>query len=492
MNDEGNELTEQQLAELEDRIAEVFSEAKEDLDRQIDEYFAQFAARDAKQAALVAAGELEEAVYILWRLNQIGRGARFEALRDKVAERVTNANEYAADYINAATPGIYALNRNYTAYTVDKLTGGAFSLDHGAKLGIDFTLWDENTVKRLITKQPDLMPHYPEERAVKRGIDLAYGKKQITAQVTSSILSGDSIGRIADRLQQRIVGMSRASAIRAARTATTEAQNAGRQDGYAEAAKMGIEVRKRWIATKDGRTRNEHGKADGQTVPYDRPFSVGGEMLMYPGDPNGSPRNIYNCRCTTRTVEKEGIEAEPRMMRVRDANGRNVVVPEMTYSEWKEWVEKSQDNAAGSSTMYRRRISSYGHEIIDQPTYHKLTAEFVRGGGMIIRGEEAARMLDSCNASAAYIVGGNAAYIRDEATVSDVIEEMFHAKQDRRNAFGNVLEGNLEEILLLREIEAQKYLQSVAEKYKIPLEERIVTESNLAAYERKRDEKGAV
>ena len=37
-----------------------------------------------------------------------------------------------------------------------------------------------------------------------------------------------------------------------------------------------------------------------------------------------------------RTVEKEGIEAEPRMMRVRDpVTGRNVVVEEMTYQEWK-------------------------------------------------------------------------------------------------------------------------------------------------------------
>ena len=37
------------------------------------------------------AGEITEQQYKQWRLAQIGRGKRFEALRDKVAERYTDA-----------------------------------------------------------------------------------------------------------------------------------------------------------------------------------------------------------------------------------------------------------------------------------------------------------------------------------------------------------------------------------------------------------------
>lgn len=61
---------------------------------------------------------------------------------------------------------------------------------------------------------------------------------------------------------------------------------------------------------------------------------------MFPCDTScgASGRNIYNCRCRMRTVEKDGIEAEPRQMRVRDpVTGKNVLVNEMTYSEWIEW-----------------------------------------------------------------------------------------------------------------------------------------------------------
>lgn len=37
---------------------------------------------------------------------------------------------------------------------------------------------------------------------------------------------------------------------------------------------------------------------DGQTVGLEEPFDVGGEALMYPGDPDGSPDEVCNCRCT--------------------------------------------------------------------------------------------------------------------------------------------------------------------------------------------------
>lgn len=334
--DLGHQLTDKELAKLKKRISSVYGEAAKELQKTIDDYFAQFEKRDAEMKELIGTiqngKEWTEQDYKQWRLAQIGRGKRFEALRDKVAERMTKANQTAVAYVNDATPGIYSLNRNYTAYTIEQVAGD-----------VGFTLWDEQTAKRLILEQPDLMPYYPQKKAVKRGIDLAWGKKQITSSVTSGILQGKSIKGLADDLQTRIPEMNRDSAIRTARTAVTGAQNAGRQDSYVAAEKMGIKVRKRWIATKDNRTRHDHGMADGQTVDYDKPFDVGGYSLMFPGDPSGPAHEVYNCRCTMRTAEKDGIEAEPRQMRVRDASGRNVLVNEMTYKEWQEWV-KSRGN----------------------------------------------------------------------------------------------------------------------------------------------------
>lgn len=331
--DEAHRLTDKELAALERRIARIYREARDELEETVKAYFESFRKRDEEMKALIGTevnGKVwTEQDYKMWRLNQIGRGERYQDLREKIAQRMTKANEVAIAYVNDATPGIYSLNRNYAAYTIEKVAGN-----------VGFTLWDERTVRRLLVEEPDLMPYYPKKKALKRGIDLKWGKQQITKSVTSGLLQGKSVGKIATDLQARVSEMNRASAVRAARTAVTGAQNAGRMDSYKAASDMGIKVRKRWVATKDGRTRHSHQKLDGQTVDWDEPFSSELGKIRYPGDPRAKPSNIYNCRCTMRTVEKPGIEAEPRKMRVRDPKtGRNVVVEEMTYEQWERWVK---------------------------------------------------------------------------------------------------------------------------------------------------------
>ena len=331
--DVAHRWTDEELKQLEKRIAQVYREARDSLDETVKEYFESFRKRDEEMKKIIGTvqnGKIwTEEDYKQWRLNQIGRGKRFEALRDQMAERMTRANEIAMSYVNNTMPSVYAMNHNYAAYTIEQVAGN-----------IGFTLMDESTVRRLLVEEPDLMPYYPKQKAVKRGIDLKWGKQQITKSVTQGILQGKSVGKIATDLQARVTEMNRSSAVRAARTAITGAQNSGRMDSYKAAADRGIQVRKRWIATKDGRTRHAHQKLDGQTVDWDKSFTSELGKIRFPGDPRAKPANTYNCRCTLRTVEKPGIEAEPRKMRVRDPKtGRNVVVEEMTYEQWERWVK---------------------------------------------------------------------------------------------------------------------------------------------------------
>ena len=332
-SDLGHKLTDKELAKLEHRIAKLYREAGKELQATIDAYFEQFKKRDEEMKALIGTvqngKEWTEADYKQWRLNQIGRGERYKAMRDKVAHRVTDANAVAVSYTNDATPGIYSLNRNYSAYTIEQVAGN-----------VGFDLWDEQTVKRLMLEQPDLMPYYPPKRALKRGIDLAYGKKQITASVKSSILQGKSIKHMADDLQKRITTMSRDSAIRTARTAVTGAQNAGRMDSYAAAEKMGIKLKKEWLATLDARTRHSHAMLDGEQVAQDKKFSNG---CRFPGDPQGPPWEIYNCRCTL-VAAVDGVDTSDGLRRTRDG-----LISDMTYAQW----EASKQGYSG------RQLSPY-------------------------------------------------------------------------------------------------------------------------------------
>lgn len=344
--DLGHKLTDKELAKLERRIAKLYREAREELQATIDAYFEQFKKRDEEMKTLIGTvqngKEWTEADYKQWRLNQIGRGERYQAMRDKVAQRATDANAVAVSYTNDATPGIYSLNRNYAAYTIESVAGN-----------VGFDLWDEQTVKRLMVEQPDLMPYYPPKRALKRGIDLAYGKKQITASVTSSILQGKSIKHMADDLQTRITTMSRDSAIRTARTAVTGAQSAGRMDSYAAAEKMGIKLKKEWLATLDARTRHSHAMLDGEQVAQDKKFSNG---CRFPGDPQGPPWEIYNCRCTL-IAAVEGVDTSTAQRRARNADtGQTEVISNMTYAEWAGWKkDTAQVVNAGKSAIIKEK-----------------------------------------------------------------------------------------------------------------------------------------
>ena len=329
MADKAHRLTDEKLEEIEKRLSDIYSRAEKEIQKTVDDYFAKFAKRDAKQRALLEAGEITEQEYKQWRLAQMGRGERFKALQRRVAERYTEANETAVRYVNDATPGIYSLNRNYSAYTIEKVAGN-----------VGFDLWDEQTVKRLIVDNPELMPYYPPEKALNRGIDLAYGKRQISASVTSSILQGKSIQGIAKDLQTRMSEMNKSSAVRTARTAVTGAQNAGRMDSYVAAEKMGIKLRREWLAVIDKRTRHAHAMLDGQKAEIGKPFKVDGEEIMFPGDTSAPGYLVYNCRCSLGAVV-DGVDDSTAKRRVKNPEtGKYELVSDMTYQEW----EKTKKN----------------------------------------------------------------------------------------------------------------------------------------------------
>ena len=81
-SDLGHKLTDAEIAKLERRIAKLYREAGKELQETIDAYFEQFKKRDEEMEALIGAvqngKEWTEADYKQWRLNQIGRGERYQ------------------------------------------------------------------------------------------------------------------------------------------------------------------------------------------------------------------------------------------------------------------------------------------------------------------------------------------------------------------------------------------------------------------------------
>jgi len=63
------------------------------------------------------------------------------------------------------------------------------------------------------------------------------------------------------------------------------------------AAGIVIRIEKEWVAIRDNRLRATHAVADGQVVDINDLFRVGSDRLLHPRDPNGSMKEIANCRC---------------------------------------------------------------------------------------------------------------------------------------------------------------------------------------------------
>lgn len=206
---------------------------------------------------------------------------RYRELTRQTAEQLAHVNETATAYINNNLPEVYAMNYN--------ATGEAFN----GIGGYSFTLTDADTIRNLVESDSSLLPI----RELHFAKDVAWNIEKMNAEVLQGILQGESMDKIADRLAQ-VIGMNLRSAISAARTMVTSAENKGRQDGFERAAAAGIILEREWIATSDGRTRDWHRELDGVTVGVDEPFENAIGKIMYPGDPSANGANVWNCRCT--------------------------------------------------------------------------------------------------------------------------------------------------------------------------------------------------
>lgn len=158
----------------------------------------------------------------------------------------------------------------------------------------------------------------------------------ITSQIAEGALAGESIAKIRDRVRESFdvsgtpYWQNRPTVV--ARTETSSAMNAGRQGAFTEVAfDLGEPFEKMWLATMAGkaatRTRPTHREADGQRVPLDQPFIVGGFPGMFPGAPELPAEEAIQCVPAETLVSYPGLRAatcrwyEGDMVKISFASG---------------------------------------------------------------------------------------------------------------------------------------------------------------------------
>lgn len=303
-------------------LKQIYAQAQKELTDTLKEFTDQFQKQLAEKQAAVLNGDMTHAELIAWINSQQQMKKIMDEKIDQCSGVLLNANQKAMGMINGETLHVFAENANWQSY----------QLTQDTKVDLMFSVYDEKSVKRLIKEKPELIPR----KVVNGKKDKAWNQKIIANAVTQAIIQGESIPKLARRIAMQTGETNKKAMIRYARTAMTSAQNGGRMEMLHEAKAMGIKVKKRWLATLDGRTRDVHAKLDGQTVDVDEPFMSELGKIMFPGDTGSSgsvPANLYNCRCTL-IYEYEDFPDDPTDTMRRD-NETGQLITDMDYGEWK-------------------------------------------------------------------------------------------------------------------------------------------------------------
>lgn len=223
-----------------------------------------------------------------------------------------------------------------------------------AKIQTSFDVYNEKAVES-VKSGTDLLPDY----GVDTDSDLEYNKSQINSTIEAAIQSGESIDDISDDLSERLEDISETSAVRTARTAAISALNSGTLESFYEAQELGINIKKKWVATLDSKTRPSHQEADGEVEELDDVFDNG---LQYPGDPKGDPSEVYNCRCTmTAFLPEYDVNDENPDRISKDESGNKEYVTNASYLNWLNNKQYSNNVTSTCVQNYTVSIGTINH-----------------------------------------------------------------------------------------------------------------------------------
>lgn len=277
-----DKYTEKKLKKLEKTIAKIFKRAEKEVVQKALDYLEEFKKQDDEMLYKFQNKIISAKQYYSWRQAKMATGKQYNRLLQAIDKELIKASDTAYKYINNDVPQIYAVNYNTIAEIIRT---------SDVSIGYSFNIVDKNVIAEMIERKELMLPPSKKTNVSKMQ---KWNNKHVNAEILQGILQGESIPKIAQRLQN-VCGSNRAVAIRNARTMITASQNSGRIAGFRQVESDGVIMKKVWIATEDSRTRDSHIAINGEMQDNNKPFSNG---LMFPGDWRGRPEEVYNCRCT--------------------------------------------------------------------------------------------------------------------------------------------------------------------------------------------------
>lgn len=317
MPDYADRYTDRKISDVDKRLRQTYRTAQKELKAKLDDFNRKSAARDKEKQRQLKEGKISEQQYKDWLAGQVFIRKQWENKVKQVSQVMTDHNRQAMNIINTSRFDVFAENYNYNAFQTEKVVATT-----------SFNLYNAEAVARMMMDEPQLLPEWKVDKEK----DYRWNSQKVNNIVTQGIIQGESIDRITKRLCEDLSTQNENRMRMFARTAMTGAENAGRQrQMHDSATRFGIVVHKVWESAHDSRTRDWHIELDGQEVPENEMFENRYGEIEYPGDPGADPANVYNCRCTMKSIYPEYEDREAAAQRYEEME-----IDGQSYEEWKE------------------------------------------------------------------------------------------------------------------------------------------------------------
>jgi hypothetical protein len=191
-----------------------------------------------------------------------------------------------------------------------------------SKIGLHFALWYYKNVDKLLNKASDLdnlmsiwaksFAFVGQQVGAQRVTLVSGTAKNTLISVTQKLMSDPTFMNQGEKVKAKMLKtqFNKYSTYQAKRLVRTEATNAANSATIASAQTVfeGKDLIKRWHTIMDGRERDSHGAVNGKEEPNTGKFTVQGQFLKGPGDPEGEASNVINCRCGVSVFPKPNAQ----------------------------------------------------------------------------------------------------------------------------------------------------------------------------------------
>jgi uncharacterized protein with gpF-like domain len=179
--------------------------------------------------------------------------------------------------------------------------------DVAAIIGAEMALFivaeaDKQAKQILATSEKEMV------NDIERANEMQSTSGEFATLTSTANLAAENFGRKTESRAKLISFMAVGVAI--SQSKQTEAEVLNQSNATIEGIKVAGNIEKNWNALLDSKTRPAHVNADAvyfdNPIPLNESFSVGGEALRFPRDPNGSAGNTINCRCQSHNILSGG------------------------------------------------------------------------------------------------------------------------------------------------------------------------------------------